>query len=102
MELDQVSAADRLQTGDGSLERKAVGMGRAIEGGDQRIYAADRRVVIVLPDRGDGLDATLVDFGLREQRLPDDIGDQREEVLEVLGQAIAGDREGVARRRHAQ
>ena len=100
VELEQVSAADRLKAGDGSLEGASIRVGQPIERPDQRIYAADRRVVIVLPDRSDGLDATLVEFKLGEERRSDDIGDQCQEVVEVFGQAVAGNGKCVPRGRH--
>ena len=84
---------DHLQR---SLLRPTVRMAVRIEHGQERFDRADGGVVFVLPDGRRDLRFACRQFRCGKRRLHDDLTEEGENRLEVLGQAGAGKRQHVA------
>ena len=102
MKLDQLLPPDAVEGCGSALEAPAIRVIRPIKRLYQRIDAAHGRIVIVLANRGDCLDPPLIELSLGEQRLADDVSDERKQVVHVFGEAVAGDGEHVAGGRDAK
>ena len=79
-----------------SLARAAVRMVVGIEDPKQALKSHGRGVVLVLPDAGEHLIAALLDLVAGKHRTHDDVPEDVEHSLEILGEAGATDGEKVA------
>ena len=74
----------------------------AVQHLEERLDGANRRVVLVLTDRGEALGFALGDFRLGKHRRAHDVEDERQHVVEILRQARAAQDRCVTRRGDAQ
>ena len=93
----QVCSAETRDDVGCALRRAAIGMPIGIEVGHQRFVGADRRVVVVLPNRRDHFPLADRQFVIRERGAHQDLAEQVQDRVEILGEAGASDREQVTR-----
>ena len=94
---DQLLACELFDDVNQSFRPAAVGMAIRVEGRHERFCRADRGVVVVLPDRGDHFAFADCNLLLRQRRETSRFAHEREDRLEVLGEAAAAQRKGVPR-----
>ena len=102
VEPQDVGTRDLLDAGRGPLRGTSVRMLFRVEELEDPFHCPCCRVVLVLAEHGQRFGPALFDLPLRERRIPRDVHDDRQDVLEVFREARARDGQRLPVRRHPQ
>ncbi len=87
----QIVTGDGGNRFDGSLRATRVRMVLSVEKLEQDLGGADRRIVLILPQPVDRFGPALRNLRLGKHRTADRVEDDRQDVIEILGEAGATD-----------